>query len=441
MARRACLALLAAVSLALIAAAAEMRTLAKPIEVRTKTISGTPVRGMLQRWDAAGFAGSFGERRWTELPPPELNRVYRMVMDERSAEQWIGLGELLTESPDGERLADGAFSRARRLSKESVPAIEAARARGNEKRRVAAEQRLREILPEGGEFDAKPWPILSDAERTEAISEMKKEAERIMRDAGANMPLVETRYFLLYSELPPRQTAFWAGQLDGMYEMAMQLFHVERGLNLFWGKAVVFIFPTRERFRVVEASAFNHMVPEGVVGLCHMRGPRVFINSYPGNDELMFTSVLLHETTHGIMHRYLTPLRLPTWANEGFADRIAHMAMSRANLRNPMDALRRKQALLYMRQSGNVARIVRMRYEDGSWPGEDSIGYAVGYLMCNFMLDVVPRLAPSSGRDRFKDWVVAVKGGKPWEQALKEDFGYSIETLAAEAVKWYRTND
>ncbi|MBX3355346.1 MAG: hypothetical protein KF724_06580 [Phycisphaeraceae bacterium] len=425
----------------LLVAAAEEKVLPRPIEIRTRTVSGTIVRGMLERWDEQGITGSFGTRRWSELPAAEINRIRRMVMDERSAAEWIALGELLLEAADGEKLSDAAFVRARRLDRDAGPAIDAARERGTERRRVAAEQRLRSILPEGGEFDAKPWPILSASEQSAATEEMKKDAERIMRDAGASMPLVETKYFLLYSELQPRQTAFWASQLDGMYEMCMRLLHVELGINLFWGKAVVFIFPTRERFRVVEASAFGTMVPDGVLGLCHMKGPKVFINSFLGNDELMFASVLLHETTHGIMHRYLTPMRLPTWANEGFADRIAHMAMSRANLRNPMDALRREQGVRYLRQRGDVARIVRMRYDDGSWPGEEAIGYAVGYVMTNFMLDTVPKLAPARGKDRFKDWVVAVKSGKPWEQALREDFGFPIETLADELVKWHRTND
>lgn len=422
-------------------AAPDERVLAKPIEIKAKTISGTHVKGMLERWSDEALTGSFGTRRWTELTAAELNRLYRNLMDEKNVAQWITLGELLMQVPDGERMSDAAFQKAKRLDKESVPAIELAKSRGAEKKRIEAERRLRSILPEGGDFDAKPWPILTDKERQDAIVEMKKDAERIMRDAGASMPLVETKYFLLYSELPPQATSRWASQLDGMYEMVMTLFQVEPGINLFWGKAVVFIFPSRDRFRIVEGAAFKYMVPEGVIGLCHVSGPKVFVNSYLDADEFMFASVLLHETTHGIMHRYLTPKRLPAWANEGFADRIAHIAMTRANLRNPMDRKRRDNGIPYMRQNGDIARIMRMSYEAGTWPGENAIGYSVGYLMCNFMLDVVPRVAPSRGKDRFKDWVIAVKSGKPWEQALKEDFGFPVEQIAVEALRWFRTND
>jgi len=423
------------------AAARREVTLERPIEVRAKTASGTIVRGLVERWDVDGFTGAFGTRRWDEFAPIELNRIYRMLMDDRNALQWLTLGERLLEQQGGDSLADNAFNRAKRLDRSIDPAIDAARKRATERRRILAEQRLRDILPSGDDFDATPWPILSDETQRAAIEEMKRDAERIMRDAGAKLPLFETKYFLLYSELSQRETVRWANQLDGMYEMVMQLFHVEAGLNLFWGKAVVFIWPSRDRFRVVEASAFGQRVPEGVVGLCHMKDAKVFVNSFRGSDELEFTAVLLHETTHGIMHRYLTPRRLPTWANEGFAERIAHIAMVRANLRSPVDKLRRAQGVQYIRQSGDIARIMRMNYRDGTWPGENAVGYAVGYVLCNFMLDVVPRLAPARGKDRFKDWVVAIKGGKAWDKALAEDFGFPMETIAAEAVKWFRTND
>ena len=115
--------------------------------------------------------------------------------------------------------------------------------------------------------------------------------------------------------------------------------------------------------------------------------------------------------------------------------------MKRANLKSPVDRNRREQGLQYIRQSGDLARIMKMNYQDGSWPGENAVGYAVGYMLCNFMLDTVPRLAPKRDKDRFKDWVIAVKGGKPWEKALVEDYGFSMEQIATEAVRWFRTND
>jgi len=37
--------------------------------------------------------------------------------------------------------------------------------------------------------------------------------------------------------------------------------------------------------------------------------------------------------------------------------------------------------------------------------------------------------------------VRAIKGGKPWEQALREDFGHPVEAFAPTVEQWYRTRE
>ena len=71
--------------------------------------------------------------------------------------------------------------------------------------------------------------------------------------------------------------------------------------------------------------------------------------------------------------------------------------------------------------------------QDGTWPGDNAIGYSVGYLLVDLMIADRPQ--------KFGAWVKAVKGGKPWQQALAEDFGVDAARLALSASQWYRTND
>jgi hypothetical protein len=71
--------------------------------------------------------------------------------------------------------------------------------------------------------------------------------------------------------------------------------------------------------------------------------------------------------------------------------------------------------------------------KDGTWPGDNAIGYSVGYIMVDLMI--------ATGQTKFGSWVRAIKGGKPWQKALAEDFGVSAPALAASAAQWYRTND
>jgi hypothetical protein len=177
---------------------------------------------------------------------------------------------------------------------------------------------------------------------------------------------------------------------------------------------------------MVEAAAFNAMVPRGVVGLCHQVGPQVFVNIFWSDDQDAFDSTLLHETVHGIVHRYYSPARLPDWANEGLSEYIAAVSFKSS----PVDRNRRPQALDFIRGGGSVADIMRLNYEDGSWPGPNAIGYAVGYVVVELMIRQQP--------EAFGRWIRAIKGGKPWEQALREDFGFTVEAFAQTATEWYR---
>jgi hypothetical protein len=73
---------------------------------------------------------------------------------------------------------------------------------------------------------------------------------------------------------------------------------------------------------------------------------------------------------------------------------------------------------------------MRYNYRDGSWPGPNAIGYAVGYVIVELMIRQQP--------DRFGAWLRAIKGGKDWEAALVEDFGYTVDQFGARAVDFYK---
>jgi hypothetical protein len=229
--------------------------------------------------------------------------------------------------------------------------------------------------------------------------------------------------------MPRPESARWAAELDRMYARLARIFDLPEGENLFWGKAVIFVFRDRDRFRIVEAESFGQLVPRWSAGLCHPIGPKVFVNFYRQPTDREFAAILVHETVHGFLHRYRTPRRLPTWANEGFCDWVASVSFDRS----PVDEMRRPGALTYLRGGGDIQSILDMSYLDGSWPGPDSVGYAVGYLMVGLMIQDRPH--------RFGDWVKAVKAGKDWERALAEDFGVPRARLVETFVRYYRVND
>lgn len=410
------------------------RELARPIQVRGRLATGANFTGSLQAWGPEGLRGSFGSHRWDELVAADLKRIYQQVMDRRDAAQWLRLGELLLGVAGGERFADEAFAQAKRLGA-APDAVAAARTRGigaaaerEERERMDQERRLQDrVLAD--DATARPWPVLTDAERTKALETMRAEAKSALDAVGISFDPVETDRFIVCGDVPKAQLQRWARDLDTMYARVAEVLDVPKDVNLFWGKAVILAFRTQDTFQVVEAAAFRHKAAASLRGICHQRGPQVYISVYLGNDELDFASTLVHEATHGVVHRWVTAARLPEWANEGFAEWVARACVPRS----PVDANRRPQGLAFFRQGGDATKVMALDGAKGTWPGDNAIGYSVGFLLVDLMIAERPR--------QFAQWVRAVKGGKEWREALAAEFGMTPEALAQAASRWYRTND
>lgn len=432
-------------------------TLEKPVAIRVDLRDGTKLDGRATAFGADGFmvqvsakkgqAADAREARgasdtappepravlWLSVQPDDLERLSdKLIADDKKRPQdQLLKAELLALAGQGNK-ADRAFDRVLRSNRSLVEEVDASKARARERiidaehtERIRLHQLMASSIPthQGGQ---PPWPILSRAEHEAAVEAMKRRAQEICATARVNATLVETRYFLLYAAARPEAVQECARSLDAMYERVLELFGIPPGLNLFWGKAVVLLQPNEEAFRVVEAAAFGQMTPPGVVGLCHQVGPQVFVNIFWSDDQDMFDAVLLHEAVHGIMHRYHSPARLPAWADEGLSEYIAAVSFPSSKV----DSMRRPQAIEFIRSGGNVAQVMRLSYQDRSWPGPNAVGYAVGYAVVELMIRQQPQ--------RFGRWIRAVKGGKPWEQALTEDFGFTTDQFAATATEWYR---
>ncbi len=413
-----------------------------PLEIRIAIRlidDGRVTQVVVNKWDRIGIHGDFGTHPWGTLEYFSLKRTFQKLMDRSSGAAWMMLGELQLErdDPRGDKDSEASFTQALRRDPSLEHEIQAARQRGleadrlrEEAARIAAAENLRERLPDGVKRTARPWPVLDDADQAEAVAEMKRDSHALLDAAGfENARPVETEYFLVYSALSPRETASLVRQLDDMYQTVTELLGIPDGLNLFWGKASIFICSTSDQFRLIEAQAFKNMVAPGVIGLCHQRGPRVFVNTFRAEDDLQFASTLVHETVHGIMHRFISPSRLPTWADEGFAEYVA----GRSFRGSPVDSNRRPQGLHFIRNGGDLSSIIEMSYEDGSWPGDHAVGYAVGYLLCTTMIE--------ENSQGFADWVRAVKAGKDWRQALEDQYGASVDRLVEYVRRRHLTND
>ena len=199
--------------------------LPEPLKVRFQLADGVRISGEMTAWDADGFDGSFGRRKWSELSTDDLWKVYQRVMDQQSAEQWVDLGGVLLNLGHRERkaaeLAERAFARALRLDEAASTRIDQVReqARLAERQRrqnqqQAEQARLKTTSPEADPWPADPWPVLSDAEHNAAVLAMRADAQERMQRIGVALVPVESEHFLIFTDLPRTEAAHWAVKLE-----------------------------------------------------------------------------------------------------------------------------------------------------------------------------------------------------------------------------------
>ena len=410
--------------------------LPEPIKVRFKLIDGVRVTGLMREWDKNGINGSFGRREWTELDVDDVWKLYQKVMEKENAQQWVDLGAVLLVMAEGESKAEKAFDHAIRIDPASTDAIQTARDHAEEVKRKHLQeledikaQQLNTKSPETGPWSADPWPVLTLDLRINALNELKSEAKLIAQQSALQLKPIETAHFLLYSDIPRLSAAKWARMLERTYDEVASLVGPFDSDNIFWGKALVYIFKDQDRFRLVEAETFKQLVPLKVKGLCHAVGPKVYISCYESSDKSQLARTLVRESVYGIMHRVRSAKRLPAWANQGFAEYIVSKVIEDPTI----DDRLRRPALDFIRSGGNVAAVVSLQYEDESFPGPYDIGNAIGYLLVDLMIREKP--------DGFRAWAQAIKKGSEWPEALREKFGSSPRTLVETFVQYYKVNN
>ena len=410
--------------------------LPEPIKVRFKLADGVRVVGLMREWDKKGINGSFGRREWTEIKVDDVWKLYQKVMEKADAQQWVDLGAVLLVMPEGESKAEKAFDHAIRIDPASTDAIQTARDHAEEVKSKHLQeledikaQQLNTKSPETGPWSADLWPVLTLDLRINALNELKSEAKQIAQQSALQLKPIETAHFLIYSDIPRLSAAKWARMLERTYDEVSNLVGPFDSENIFWGKAVVYIFKDQDRFRLVEAETFKQLVPLKVKGLCHTVGPKVYISCYESSDKSQLARTLVRESVHGIMHRFRSAKRLPAWANQGYAEYIVSKVIEDPSL----DDRLRRPALEFIRSGGNVATVVSLQYEDESFPGPYDIGNAIGYLLVDLMIRENP--------NGFRAWVHALKKGSEWPEALRDEFGSSLRTLVETFVQYYKVNN
>ncbi|WP_437187062.1 hypothetical protein SH668x_000438 [Planctomicrobium sp. SH668] len=256
------------------------------------------------------------------------------------------------------------------------------------------------------------WDIYSDEQQRVHIEDHKAYLKRVT-EFFSNLPLhlTETKYFLFLTDMPLNQVGPYIAHLDKMNEMLGNAFGFPAGHNVWKGKCVVIAFAQRASFLAFEQQFMNNTNAADAAGLCHSDTTgQVIISCYRGDDAARFGAVLVHETSHGYVHRYYTSKFAPTWVNEGMAEWIAQKVVPQSD----SFRLRLAEAKQRLSQTGSLGGLFEATSIDG-WQ------YGVSMGLVDFMIRQNP--------DQFRHFFNGIKEGLPWEDSLQRSYGWTPAEL------------
>jgi len=415
----------------------------KPVAVVLVLRDGQRINGVVTAFNEEGFTleddeGSAHEVSWPALRAKQVYSLHQMLLKPGSGPKWMAVGHLLRTLPDGWKWSNFAFGRAAKLDpslksrvRELVRQKPPRRnADGTAKSYVEHDTRGKRpattspsppvgltsgnALGGGGLTGAAPpWPGLTRDDHDRAIEQAKAFAERAHLQVSGRLAFYETRYFLFFTDLNRDEALKWQALLDRMYDRMCEMFAVKRGTNIWRGKASVYVFRSDDDYRKFEQTLFNTPA-ENTAGRCHAnsRGD-VTIAFYRQLDEKTFANILVHEATHGFLHRYRTAVHVQSWANEGLAEWIAADLVPQSQT----PKARRSRANQMLRQWRNLGP------DFFTTPQIAGDQYGIAYTFTAFLI--------SADRSGYVKFINGCKDGLDSVRSLEKAYGVPVEDIVA----------
>ena len=128
--------------------------------------------------------------------------------------------------------------------------------------------------------------------------------------------------------------------------------------------------------------------------------------------------MLVHETSHGFIHRYKTKAQLPNWVDEGMADLIgAEMVPASTAVKN-RELQGDRSNWPSSRRSAACSRPQRIE----AWQ------YGMASNLNRFLLQ--------SNRANYVRFIESLKEGMKWEEALHDAYGSTPDEMLASYARW-----
>lgn len=282
----------------------------------------------------------------------------------------------------------------------------------SQRTRQAYERSVAESMERMQVRGVEPWPQLSADEHAAEVAALEAFVAQVQQ-AFPRLVLDSTHEFLVATDIPPEQMQPFTAGLDRMHDVLCDLYGIPRGEPVWKGKCLVIAFRDQADFVAFEGR-FMQVDAGGVHGLCHQRSDgRVITACHQGNDVSAFAHMLVHETSHGFNHRWMSPTRLPNWLNEGIAEWVGTKVVPQSN----QVPLKEAQALEAMR--------ARRELGDDFFTAANI--QAVQYGMASSLVKFLTARDPQ----KFAAFVRAIKEGMPVEESLQVAYGATLDELVA----------
>ena len=260
-----------------------------------------------------------------------------------------------------------------------------------------------------------PWPPLSADEHAAQVEEL----ERFVAEVQAAFPKLtvsRTHEFLVASDIPTAQMAPFTAKLDTMHDFLCDLYGIPRGEPVWKGMCLVVAFLSEEDFRIFE-QRFMNVEARGAHGLCHQRSDgRVVMACHRGDDAAGFAHMLVHETSHGFNHRWMSPRPLPNWLNEGIAEWVGTQVVPACR----QVPLKEARAVEFMRAGGTVGPEFFSTDPDHHI---DAVQYGIASGLVKFLV--------ARDRRKFAAFVRGIKEGMTVDESLRQSFAAPLEDVMA----------
>lgn len=298
---------------------------------------------------------------------------------------------------------------ARETIHEAAPQASGTTSSRGSRAREAYERQRAESAARMQEHGVTPWPVLSAADHAAEVEALKKFVAEV-QTAFPTLRLSETHEFLVASDIPAEQLRPYVASLDSMHDFLCDLYAIPRGEPVWKGKCLVVAFLQEQDYAAFEGR-FMRTDTRGTHGLCHQRSDgRVIMACHRGPDAPAFAHMLVHETSHGFNHRWMSPQRIPNWLNEGIAEWVGTKVVPGSN----QVALKEAKAAEYMRSHGDM--------------GED---FFTAQNIAAVQYGIASSLVRFLARDpkKFAAFVRSVKEGVPVDEALEAVYKGSFDDL------------